>query len=354
MNKYFALIYSGCIASMMMLTGSINAKTLTQNEPVDVMDYFLQGWNVGGNATLGGMSLREGIDPDGTDTKTYILNKFNSPDFYEVFKLADDELQIRYEVFKSGGESGKGSWIRRFEEIGGKGSAPGSIWCKRYVTPGADGIYTKFRQDKYVFDEASNSYVVDPASSLDYFPNYTRFEWADVKWGRQNKSGLKIGKTLRMISEWQREGYSIEMYDYAKGIGMVAWRWLERISTLTPMKDDRTGRLFHCLDGIVEVLPASDDDGAPVVYLHEIKTGKRVKKLETMCLTSVWRKGLGPQWYVVYRNSMKENTLEKRDLHIQHNFTLPEWKSKPGAAIKDLPYNYTHPLIGQSQKAVGD
>lgn len=343
MNKYFfTLICSGCLACMVMLNTAADAKALAQNEKVDVMDYFLQEWNTGAHSTLGGMSVREGVDPDGTNEKTYILNKFNSPDFYEVFKLVGDELQLRYEVFRIGGKSGRGSWIRRFEEIGGKGNAPGSIWCKRYVVPGVEGVYTRFRQDKYVFDEASASYVVDPASSLDYFPNYTRFEWADVKWGSRNKSGLKIGKTLRMVSEWQREGYSIEMYDYAQGIGMVAWRWLERISTLTPVKEDRTGRLFHCLDGVVEVIPASEDDESPVVYLYDMKTGKRIRKLETMCLTSVWRKGLGPQWYVVYRNSMKENPLEKRTIHIEHDFTLPEWKSKPGATIKDLPYLYTH------------
>jgi hypothetical protein len=328
---------------MIIFNTKVDAKITAKKEKVDVLDYFLQTQNPDGKWTLGGMSVREGIDPDGAGTKTYIYSKFNSPDFYEVYKLVDDQLQLRYEVFRTGGISGKGSWIRRFEEIGGKGSAPGQIWCNRYVTPGAEGIFTKLHIDKFVYDETSKSYVVDPATSLKYFPNYTKFEWANVKWGRQNKSGFKIGKTLRMISEWQQMGYTIEIYDYAKGLGMVGWRWLERISTLTPVKDDRTGRFFHCLNDVVEVVPASQDDESPVVYLYDIKTSKRIKKLETMRLTSIWRKGLGPQWYVVYRNLMKEYPLEKRDLHIVHDFTLPEWKSKPGATIKDLPYFYTHP-----------
>lgn len=343
MNKLMHILCLGCLASMAALIGPAQSAETPGKGQVDVLEYFLQTDDVNNDWTLGGTDVQDGVDPDGTDAKTFILSKFNSSYFYEVFKLQGDELQIRYEVFRKGGKDGTGSWIRRFEEIGGAGKTLGSIWCRRYITPGAEGVFTRFRQDRYIFNEQTHSYELDPAGSVAYFPNYVRFEWAVEKWGRNNKSGFRIGKVLRMVSEWQREGNAIEMYDYAKGKGMVGWRWLERLSTLPRVQDDKTGRLFHCLDGIVEALPGSTDGEPPSVYRHDATSGRRGAKLDAVKLTSVWRKGLGPQWYVVYRDSTKEQPLEKRELRIPQDFSLPEWTSRPGATIRDLPYINTHP-----------
>ncbi|MHB1001427.1 MAG: hypothetical protein ACYC27_19480 [Armatimonadota bacterium] len=322
---------------------SVQAEPVQKMETVDFMDYFLQTDDTENAWTIDGTDVREDIDPDGTDTQTYILNKFHSSNFYEVFKLVDDELQIRYEVFRAGGKEGKGSWIRRFEEIDGKGKAPGSIWCKRYVVPGGEGFFTKFRQDRYIFDEKTKSYVPDESGNIRYFPNYTRFVWAEKNSLKNNKTGFKFGRLLRMVSEWQREGISIEMYDYAKGKGMVDWRWLERISTLQPVKEDKTGRIFHCMDGYVEVVPGAESWSKPAVYQYDISKKKRGRGLGVVKEKSVWRPGLGEQWYVVYRHASRENPIRKTDECIPHDFTLPEWTSKPGATIKDLPYVNTNP-----------
>jgi hypothetical protein len=158
-----------------------------------------------------------------------------------------------------------------------------------------------------------------------------------------DKSSYKPAKVIRFISEWQPQGKIFETYDYAKGKGLVAWRWMERISTLTPAENDETGKIFHCENGFVYIASKGDGKTAPEVYKYDLVTGKRGKKLQVMKFTSYWSKNLGPQWYVIYRNSLDEWQVIKKQERIEHDFTLPEWKTKPNATITDLPCLYTHP-----------
>src|SRR5207248_309912 len=134
-------------------------------QPVDVLQYFLQSDDRGDNWTLGGTDVREDNDPDGGGTLTYVLNKWSTSENYEVYKVTADEIQLRYEVVRPGGRSGKENWIRRFEEIDGQGKSPGAVWAKRRMVPGGEGFVSHFRQDKFVFDESSHAYVIDKSGS---------------------------------------------------------------------------------------------------------------------------------------------------------------------------------------------
>jgi hypothetical protein len=80
-----------------------------------------------------------------------------------------------------------------------------------------------------------------------------------------------------------------------------------------------------------------------VVYQYDPQTGRRGRRLEVVRFTSHWRPGLGPQWYVVYRDLAVEAPLEKKMERIEHDFSLPEWRDRPGATLRDLPHLHTHP-----------
>ncbi len=312
------------------------ARASAEPKPVDVLDYLLQSDDREMSWTLGGTDVRPGTDPDGQGARTYILTKFSNPACYEVFKVTDSEIQIRYEVFRPGGS---GNWIRRFEEVNGQGKAPGAVWARRRMIPGGPGVLSRFRQDRFAYDESAKAYVFDRSGSAHELSTYVSIVWATNDWSENNKTGFELNPVLRLISEWQTEGKILEMYDYSKGKGLVAWRWLERISTLSPAAEDKTGHVFHCENGYVYVEPAEK----PVVCKYDLTTGKKGPELEVIPFTSYWRKDLGQQWYVVYRNSTKEGPLVKKNERPPHDFTLPEWTAKPGATIADLPYTYTHP-----------
>ena len=51
------------------------------------------------------------------------------------------------------------------EEIDAKNKQPGAVWCKRRMIPGGEGFLSRFRQDKFIFDEASHAYVIDKSGS---------------------------------------------------------------------------------------------------------------------------------------------------------------------------------------------
>jgi hypothetical protein len=107
---------------------------------IDVLDYFLQSDDAKDEWTIGGTDVREEADPEGTDARTIVLNKWSSPDYYEVYHVTPTDLRLRYEVWRDGGRRGnKDSWIRRYEEIGADGQL-GSVWCKRFVVPGGGRV----------------------------------------------------------------------------------------------------------------------------------------------------------------------------------------------------------------------
>ena len=306
---------------------------------IDFLDYFLQSDDVGEKWTINGTDVRPAKDPDGTNMRSFVLNKWSDPNCYEVFKVTDNEVQIRYEVVRTGGRTGKENWIRRYGEIDGEGPVPGALWMTRWITPGGPGIVSRFRQDRWVFDESKRQYVIDPAGSVDCFESYISCLWADVRWPKGNETGFRIDRVLRLISQWQREGLMIEMYDYAKGKGLVGWRWLERVSTLKPMSGDSSGNVFHCEEGFVWIERA--DAAKPRAWQYDPMKHHKGAELEVIEFESHWKPDMGKQWYVVYRDLSREKKLSKKMERVPHDFSLPEWQE--GKTIADLQGLYTNP-----------
>jgi hypothetical protein len=325
-----------CALCAILLVLSAHARA---DERIDFLDYFLQSDDVREEWTLNGSDVRPAQDPDATNMRTFVLNKFSDPNCYEVFKVTDATLQIRYEVTRPGNEKPGEYWIRRYQEIG-QPSGSGAVWINRFITPGGPGTLSNFRQDRFIFDEKSRSYVIDRAGSVEQFPSHISCVWADANWHGKNKSGFKIDRVLRLISQWQREGLMIEMYDYAKGKGLVAWRWLERVSTLRPMQGDTTGQIFHCENGYVRVQSKGDRDHPPDVFTYSPNQKSKPRRLEVIPFTSHWKPDLGPQWYAVYRDSTQEQGLVKKAERIPHDYALREC-SEP-STIRDLPALYTN------------
>jgi hypothetical protein len=311
--------------------------------PIDVLDYFLQGDDANQQWTLGGTDVRPGRDPDGTGARTVILNKFSNPNCYEVYKITPKQLQLRYEVFRIGGETGKDNWIRRFEEIDGEGPAPGALWMDRYMIPGGPGVLSRYRQDRFVYDAKTHGYVLDRGGNSAESQTYLTIQRAHENWRRHNQTGFQLNDIIRLTSQWQRDGMILEMYDYARGKGLVAWRWLERLSTLRPAEGDKSGKIFHCEEGYVEIESRGDNEHPPIVFKYDPATLKHGRQLEVVQFTSHWKPNLGRQWYVIYRDTTKEAPLKKKRERIPHAFALPEWQSKPRATLGDLPYLNTHP-----------
>jgi hypothetical protein len=129
----------------------------------------------------------------------------------------------------------------------------------------------------------------------------------------------------------------LEMYDYAKGKGLVGWRWLERVSTLKRLDTDTSGTIFHCEEGLVYVERAAAEGGKPRVWKYQ--AGKKGRELEVVAFQSHWNPEMGKQWYVVYRDLSREKRLTKTMERIEHSFALPEWGA--GKTIADLPGLYT-------------
>jgi len=307
-------------------------------QPIDVLDYFRQSDDLHDDWILGGKDVRADRDPDGTDTSVLVLSKFNSSTSYEVYKVTPNELQLRYEVVRPDPGGSAKNWIRRFQEHGqGHGEFPGAVWMPRHVAPDGKAYSTHQSKDRYVFDPKTHSYDFDkPGSSPDNTIIYS-FVWATNDWGDRNHTGMDLNPVLRLISEWQREGKIFEMYDYAHGKGLVNWRWLERVSTLPPIQADATGHLFKCENGCVQVESAGDAEHPPVVFRYDRQKQAKGERLQVISFTSHWAPKLGPQWYVIYRDLSQEGPIEKTQGQLAHDFTLPEWQSKPGATIADLP-----------------
>jgi hypothetical protein len=202
------------------------------------------------------------------------------------------------------------------------------------VTPGGKGVLSRFRQDRLIWDERQGVYVIDPGGSRKELATYVSCSWAQETWGLNNQTGLELGTLLRLTSEWQQEGMMVETYDYAKGKGLVNWRWLERLSTLKPVETDASENVFHCEEGFVFV---QNSDGKPSAWMWDSRKKQKGRELEVVRFTSYWKQTLGEQWYVVYRDLSKEGKLKKKMERVEIDFRLPEWKAKAGATIADLP-----------------
>jgi hypothetical protein len=327
--KYLTLTFSFIVV--------LSTRAAPSAAPIDLLDYIKQTDDARNEWTLGGTDVYADTDPDQTGAQTFILNKFSNANCYEVFKVTDTQIQLRYEVMRAGGMKGDDNWIRRFEEIGAEGAAPGCVWMKRFMKPG-EGFLSTFRQDRFVFNEKTRQYELDPNGSVEEQQTYASINWAKNEWGRNNKTGFELNPAIRLTSEWQREGLMLELYDYAKGKGLIAWRWLERINGLRRAQGDTTGHVFHCENGLVWIDSTAQ---APRAVQYDLAKQTKGRELEVVKFTSHWKPELGAQWYIVYRDSTKEHPLVKKRERIEHSYALPEWGSDK--TLSDLPYLFTHP-----------
>jgi hypothetical protein len=317
----------------------LSSQAAPADAPIDLLDYILQKDDVHNEWTLGGTDVYADKDPDGTGVQTFVLNKFSDANCYEVYKATEHEIQLRYEVMRCGKENEE-KWIRRFEEVNGEGAAPGAVWMKRFMKPG-EGFLSTFRQDRFVFDPKTREYEIDKSGSMKEQQTYASINWATNDWGSHNKTGFALNPAVRLTSEWQRDGLMLELYDYAKGKGLIAWRWLERVHSLRPAEADKTGYVFHCENGYVWRESVGDANHEPVVFEYDLEKSKKGRKLDVEKFTSHWKPELGAQWYVVYRDSTREHVLERKNERIQHSYALPEWGE--AKTLSDLPYLFTHP-----------
>ena len=107
--------------------GAAVAKPIGRTASIDVLPYFLQGDDRRQEWTLGGHDVLPARDPEGSSARVYVEAKFHSRDFYEVYKVTRNELQLRYEVFRPGGIGGEGNWddLRQCSIVLSKYGAPG-------------------------------------------------------------------------------------------------------------------------------------------------------------------------------------------------------------------------------------
>lgn len=308
---------------------------------VDTLQYMLQTDDKNGEWTINGTDTNSIVDPDRSGLDAFALSKFSNPNLFEIYQVTDADIRIRYEVYREGGMQGTGNWIRRFEEISATGPTLGAVWMKRQMVPGGGGFESHYRQDRFVYDRAAGAYSQDPKGSGSDFRSYISVVWAQFD-PESNKTGFAIDKVLRMVSEWQTEGLIIETYDYALGTGLVNWRWLERLDLLRPVADDKTGKLFRCENGTVQIESRGSSNEEPVVYKYDLSSKTQGDRLGVVRIASHWKQPAGLRWYVVFRDLAKERPILKQRGSVKPSLALPEWKSKANATLADLPYVNTH------------
>lgn len=312
---------------------------------IDVLDYFQQSDDLHNNWTLSGTDVHPAADPEGTAHPTLALIKWSSPNCYEIYHITPTDLRIRYEVFRSNPtRDPEDCWIRRFEESDPAGQ-DGAIWSPRLVIPGQKGFLCHFQQDRFLFDPPTHSYLPDPGATRADLQSYISIERIHPDWTSCNQTNMDLSDCIRLVSQWQHEGMIFETYDYARGKGLVDWRWLERLSTLRPLPGDTTKTLFHCEEGFVQVMPSTDKTIPPTVYQFNPETHQRGKALQIVSFQSYWAPQLGRQWYVVYRDTAREHPLRRKLEHIDPDYSLLEWTALPNATLRDLPYILTTPPL---------
>jgi hypothetical protein len=311
---------------------------------IDVLDYFLPGTNVTSHYTIGGVNVRPCADPDNAGAKSLILHKGSSSNNYEVYQITPTQLLLRYEVVRPKRKGSSENWIRRYHELGSSfAPTAGALWMPRDITPGKTHFTSRAAVDRYAFDPSIRAYTIRPSESSREAITYNSIVWSRDSWHSNNRTGFPITSVIRLISQWQSDGKIYETYDYAKGLGLINWQWMERISTLTPISGNKAGKLFNCENGAVYVQSPGDKTYPPSVFQYDVKKRLIGSALPVLLFTSHWKPNLGPQWYVIYRDLSREGTLEKKSEVLSDSFKLPEWYTRPNATVAQLPPLYTKP-----------
>jgi hypothetical protein len=339
------------VTILLSVLGAVGTPAEKKEAAIDTADYFLQD-DPDNRWRLDRRDIVKAGDPEGTKRRTVIMGKHGSADSYEVFYVTDKEIQLRYEVHKR-------KRIRRFQEIGPgrEKTTDGYVWLKRRLVPGGKGWLTRIVHDDFLYNREKGKFVYDksPGNFI-----HRSVDWAVIDWGLRNRTGLKLNKVLRVTSEWQPEGKVIEQYDYAKGVGLVNWRWLESIEFMKgkpPVKTVKSAPVVAASSRHVLIEDPGKGDKAPVAHSYNLASNKKGRRLDTVKWENYWiRKKHGrlpasaSGWYVVVRDLSQEHALRKVTTTLNYDYFLKS--GEKGPTIADLPYVKTTPPKHMSRAEV--
>ena len=305
-------------------------------DSIDTLDYFLQSSDTLQQWAWGGHDIRPCQDPDKGGARTYIQNKFNKSDTFEIFKITDTEIQIRYEILKR-------NYGRRFEE-NGRQSGSGYVWMQRFMIPGGEGFLSSHCIDSSNF--VNDSYQWVSGSSPSNVSMYNSVDWAIVNWTYGTDLGFSSATVLRLTQEWQTQGHIFENYDYIFGKGIINWRWLENFNNYVLLHPyNQSAGIYRCENGYLYVQSYGSETLPPILFKCDAN-GITGRQLEVITFKSYWL--AAAEWFVVYRDLSKESKLAQT-APVAIDMELPEWGQMK--TIYDLPYIHTTAPI---EKAAGD
>ncbi len=277
-------------------------------------------------------------DPDGLGRTSYFNGKFGNPQCYEIFIVTKEDINIRYEKHMD--------WFRRYEERSPeyKGKCLGNIWLKRYMTPGyKNGFITNTKQDYFKFNEAEQKWIYQerPVSK-----QYVSIDIVDVDYGKYNQTDYPINKVMRRTDEWQTEGKIFEQYDYAKGLGLVNWRWIDRIDLIKKHHVEKLadGDLYKCgYDGYNLCFIPTHNNAKDLKEVYSWNDRDKVKgrPLELIRFKSHWSKDNKNRVYVISTDLSKERILKLKKKTRGYHQYLDHGDTRQ--QLSDMPYHKTTP-----------
>ncbi len=319
------------------------ASAVKKEVVVDTFDYWCPSFEGCGDHFIKN-NIMKTKDPAGLGRTCYLNGKFNSSGIFELFNVNKEGIMCRYEVI----DKPKYRRIRRFEEISRpyKGKLYGHLWFKRFMKTGFDnGFYSLVNADVYEFDAEEKNMKHKVISAGEH---YVSINFVDVNWESYNQTGHAITKVLRRTDEWQKNGKIFEEYDYVKGLGLVNWRWVDRVDFIDQpqkfVKQLRGGKLFKCGHSGADLcfIPNEQSERRrPQIFAWNKKRDEIGREFEVFKHTSYWNKKSGPMWYVVTRDHSfgKRLTLNKATAKYDQRVRFGDGERLLG----EIPYHITTP-----------
>ncbi len=214
---------------------------MTDNDPIDLAPFFSSA-KIPQDQSRFSLFQEVGKSDNNVIVAQSKFNQFNN---FEIFVVTPSAILMRYEVSPEiyGGDKNA---LRRFrdvpvrsEDIRGATALPvngdnGAMWIKRMVTKTEAGKVFVAAQaiDHVVYTNPKNLGTL----SVPYFVIYNWFEFT------QNTVSMPFvnsGETiLRIYSQWHP--CVTEVYEYAQGVGLTAWRALDSSSAACNLNLDKS------------------------------------------------------------------------------------------------------------------